>query len=222
MMFMMEPWACNRISVGAGTERQHTQVVTLRMLLAAGSSAMLMCGCVGSSSETERSSEMNQTTQTATQPLDISLVSISGDSTSLSRLGGKAFLVVNVASECGFTPQYEALEKLYELYSPKGLAVVGFPCNQFGGQEPGSEAQILAFCQSKYNVSFPLMSKIEVKGDSQHPLYRYLTRESGRKGEIQWNFTKFLLDSKGNVVARFEPQVEPLSDQVKQAIEALL
>ena len=155
-------------------------------------------------------------------PLEIGFVSTSGDSTRLASLGGGAYLVVNVASECGFTPQYEGLEKLYETYRDRGLVVVAFPCNQFGGQEPGTDAEIQNFCRVNYNVNFPLMSKIEVKGEGQHPLYRHLTRESERPGEIQWNFTKFLLDREGRVVARFEPAVEPLSDQVTRAVEALL
>lgn len=156
------------------------------------------------------------------EPLEIGFVSTRGDSTHLSSLGGTAYLVVNVASECGFTPQYEGLEKLHKTYSDRGLVVVAFPCNQFGGQEPGTDADIQNFCRVNYGVDFPLMSKIEVKGEGQHPLYRHLTRASERPGEIQWNFTKFLLDREGHVTARFEPAVEPMSDQVTQAVEALL
>ena len=155
-------------------------------------------------------------------PMEIGFLSTAGDSTRLASLGGSAYLVVNVASECGFTPQYEGLEKLYESYRDRGLVVVAFPCNQFGGQEPGTDLEIQNFCRVNYHVDFPLMSKIEVKGDGQHPLYRHLTRVSERPGEIQWNFTKFLLDREGHVAARFEPAVEPLSDQVTQAVEALL
>ncbi len=154
--------------------------------------------------------------------LDIGVVSTGGDSTRLASLDAHAYLVVNVASECGFTPQYDGLEQLYRQYRDRGLVVVAFPCNQFGGQEPGTDLDIQNFCRVNYGVSFPLMSKIEVKGEGQHPLYRHLTRHSERPGEIQWNFTKFLLDREGHVAARFEPTVEPLSDQVKQAVEALL
>ena len=165
---------------------------------------------------------MNPPADTSRTVLQFDLATIHGDSTRLSLLGGRAWLVVNVASECGFTPQYDGLEKLYRQYKDRGLVVVGFPCNQFGGQEPGSEEQILNFCRTRYDVGFPLMSKIEVKGAGQHPLYRYLTRDSERPGEIQWNFTKFLIDSSGVVRARFESAVEPLSDQVKAAVEAVL
>lgn len=154
--------------------------------------------------------------------LDIGFASNSGDSTRLASLGGHAYLVVNVASECGYTPQYDGLEQLYRRYRERGLVVVAFPCNQFGGQEPGTDAEIKEFCRVNYGVSFPLMAKIEVKGEGQHPLYKELTRNSSRPGEIQWNFTKFLLDEKGQVAARFEPSVEPLSEQVTQAVEALL
>jgi glutathione peroxidase len=127
-----------------------------------------------------------------------------------------------VASECGYTPQYEGLEKLYRTYHDRGLVVVGFPCNQFGSQEPGNEKQILDFCRTHYDVTFPMMSKIEVNGDGQHALYRYLTHQSEHPGDIKWNFTKFLLDPQGHVVARFEPKVEPMSEQVQKAVEALL
>lgn len=163
---------------------------------------------------------MNAPATTGT--LDIGFASTQGDSTNLSALAGRAYLVVNVASECGFTPQYEGLEQLYGQYKDRGLVVVAFPCNQFGQQEPGTDAEIRDFCRTNYGVSFPLMSKIEVKGEGKHPLYQRLTRDSERPGEIQWNFTKFLLDSDGRVAARFEPAVEPLSNQVRESVEALL
>jgi glutathione peroxidase len=157
-----------------------------------------------------------------TKPNVVPFETISGDTSTLADLGGKATLIVNVASKCGFTPQYEGLEQLYKEYQEKGLVVVGFPCNQFGGQEPGSEEEVLTFCQTNYGVSFPMMSKIEVNGEGQHPLYRYLTKHSDRTGDIQWNFTKFLVDETGAVVARFEPAVKPQSAQVKEAIEKVL
>lgn len=165
---------------------------------------------------------MNPQAGTDLAPMQIQLASITGDSSRLADLGGKAYLVVNVASECGFTPQYEGLEELYRTYRERGLVVVGFPCNQFGGQEPGTDEQIQTFCRTRYNVSFPMMSKVEVKGEGQHALYRQLTRSSERPGEIKWNFTKFLLDANGRVAARFEPAVEPGSEQVRKAVEALL
>jgi glutathione peroxidase len=185
---------------------------------------MMLMACSNSTPESEnaRSSQMNQPADTLVSPLQIEVQSIAGDSTRLANLGGKAYLVVNVASECGYTPQYEGLEALYDQYKDSGLVVVGFPCNQFGSQEPGSNSQILEFCRSRFDVSFPMMSKIEVNGDGQHPLYRYLTRNIAYPGDIKWNFTKFLLDSNGRVVARFEPKVEPLSDEVKTAVLKLL
>jgi glutathione peroxidase len=185
---------------------------------------LVLAACQGAPRESgsARSDRMNPPAGTEQTPGEIQLVSISGDTTRLTDLGGKAFLVVNVASECGMTPQYEGLEELYGRYKERGLVVVGFPCNQFGGQEPGSEEQIRDFCRTQYGVSFPMMSKIEVNGEGQHALYRYLTRRSARPGDIKWNFTKFLLDSTLQVVARFEPAVEPTSEQVTKAVEELL
>jgi glutathione peroxidase len=130
----------------------------------------------------------------------------------LSQYRDKVLLVVNVASKCGFTPQYQGLEELYQELKDHGFAVLGFPCNQFGGQEPGSEEEIKTFCQLQYDVSFPLFEKIAVNGEHAHPLYRYLKKS--RKGflgveAVKWNFTKFLIDRKGNVVERFSPSTSP-------------
>ena len=135
-----------------------------------------------------------------------------GASKSLSDYRGKVLLIVNTASKCGFTPQFEGLEELHEKYADKGLAVLGFPCNQFGQQDPGSNAEILEFCQLKYDVKFPMFGKVDVNGGDAHPLYKYLKREApgllGSEG-IKWNFTKFLVDREGNVVDRFAPTVTP-------------
>jgi glutathione peroxidase len=128
-------------------------------------------------------------------------------------------LIVNVASRCGFTPQYAGLEALYEKYKDRGFVILGFPANNFGGQEPGTNEEIKTFCSSKYNVTFPMYSKISVKGDDKAPLYQFLTATGG---EIQWNFTKFLVDKNGKVVARFEPKVTPESPEVAEAIEKAL
>jgi len=188
--------------------------------------ALLFAGLIGCNSpqtETTLNKQEDTMIDTATQnPTEIPLQSISGDTLALADLGGKAYLVVNVASKCGFTPQYKGLEALYSQYKDSGLVVVGLPCNQFGGQEPGTGSEILEFCQSNYSVTFPMMAKLEVKGEGQHPLYRYLTRDSDRPGEIQWNFTKFLLDPDGKVVARFEPQVKPEAEVVTSSINKLL
>ena len=130
-----------------------------------------------------------------------------------------------MASKCGYTPQYKGLQALYEKYKDKGLVIIGVPANEFGHQEPGTDAEIAKFCESKYNVKFPMLSKVVVKGEGQVPLYKYLTsKETNPKfgGEIKWNFTKFLISRGGAIVTRFEPAVSPESDQMKQAIEAEL
>jgi glutathione peroxidase len=128
---------------------------------------------------------------------------------------------VNTASECGYTPQYEGLEKLYEKYKDKGLVIVGFPANNFGGQEPGTNEEIAKFCSSKFSVTFPMMAKVSVKGDDKHALFTYLTEQSPIPGEIGWNFNKFLLDKDGKLIARYPSKVEPLDPQLTSKIESL-
>jgi len=153
---------------------------------------------------------------------DFTVKSIDGESTPLSRFQGKVVLVVNVASRCGFTPQYAALEKVYEKYQDRGFVILGFPANNFGGQEPGTNQEIKTFCSTKYNVSFPMMAKVSVKGDDQTPLYQFLTDKAANPstgGEIQWNFTKFLIGPDGRAAARFEPNVTPDDPQVTGKIE---
>lgn len=142
----------------------------------------------------------------------------------LADLRGKAILIVNTASECGFTPQYAKLQELYGRYKDRGLVVLGFPSNDFGGQEPGDAAQIQEFVASKYAVDFPMMNKVHAKGAEIAPIYRSLTEETpeGIRGEVKWNFTKFLIDPEGQVVQRFEPPVDPLSQEMTAAIEAAL
>jgi len=156
---------------------------------------------------------------------EFTLNSIDGRPAPLSAYQGKVVLIVNVASRCGFTPQYAGLEALYEKYKDRGFAILGFPANNFGGQEPGTNEEIKTFCSTKYNVTFPMYSKISVKGDDQAPLYQFLTDKQANPatgGEIQWNFTKFLVDKNGKVVARFEPKVTPESPDVASAIEKAL
>ena len=150
---------------------------------------------------------------------EFTLNSIDGKPAPLSAYRGKVVLIVNVASRCGFTPQYAGLEALYEKYKDRGFVILGFPANNFGSQEPGTNEEIKTFCSSKYNVTFPMYSKISVKGDDKAPLYQFLTATGG---EIQWNFTKFLVDKDGKVVARFEPKVTPESPEVAEAIEKAL
>src|SRR5271155_631208 len=156
---------------------------------------------------------------------DFTLKSIDGQPTPLSEYHGKVLLLVNVASRCGFTPQYTALEAIYEKYKDRGLVIVGVPANNFMSQEPGTDAEIKTFCSSKYNVTFPMMSKLSVKGDDKTPLYQFLTSSSANPktgGEIQWNFTKFLIGPDGQVLSRFEPKVTPDSPEVTSAIEKAL
>jgi len=155
---------------------------------------------------------------------DFTLPSIDGDSTPLSAYKGKVILLVNVARRCGYTPQYSALESLYEKYKDQGLVILGFPANNFGAQEPGTNAEIKTFCSTKYNVTFPMFAKISVKGNDTAPLYQFLTQKANPAvaGEIKWNFTKFLVDRNGHVMARFEPAVKPDSPEVAAAVERLL
>ena len=155
---------------------------------------------------------------------DFTLNSIDGKPAPLGAYKGKVLLVVNVASRCGFTPQYTALEATYEKYKDQGFVILGFPANNFGGQEPGTNAEIKTFCASKYMVTFPLYSKVSVKGDDQTPLYHFLTTDANPSlaGDIKWNFTKFLVDRNGNVVQRFEPATKPDSPEVIAAIEKAL
>lgn len=157
--------------------------------------------------------------------LRFEMKNIDGDAVDLNDYKGKVVLVVNVASRCGLTPQYEGLEALYDKYKEKGLVVLGFPCNQFGRQEPGTEAEIKQFCTSRYDVSFPMFSKIEVNGDGAAPLYKFLTSqelEPAGKGEISWNFEKFLVGRDGKVVARFSPRTRPEDAELVSAIESQL
>jgi glutathione peroxidase len=154
--------------------------------------------------------------------LHVPFRTITGDTANLAAFGGKVVLVVNVASKCGNTPQYAGLEKLYEKYKDRGFTILGFPANDFRQQEPGTDAEILSFCATNYGVTFPMMSKIVVKGPGQHPLYAYLTQQSPFPGEITWNFNKFLLDRRGTVIARFDTKTKPEDDAVVSKIEALL
>ncbi len=156
---------------------------------------------------------------------DFSLKDIDHKEINLSQYRGKVVLVVNVASRCGYTPQYEGLQKVYMKYKDRGFVILGFPANNFMAQEPGTDEEIKTFCSAKYNVTFPIFSKISVKGDDIHPLYRFLTSKETNPefaGDIKWNFSKFLVDKTGKIIARFEPKATPESDPVIQAIEKAL
>ena len=156
---------------------------------------------------------------------DPSVHTLTGDETSVGQFRDKAVLVVNVASKCGLTPQYEGLERLQETYGDRGFTVLGFPCNQFAGQEPGSSEEIATFCSTTYGVTFPLMEKVEVNGEGRHPIYEELTAvpdDDGEAGDVQWNFEKFLVAPGGTVVRLFRPMVDPEAPEVVDAIEAVL
>jgi glutathione peroxidase len=156
---------------------------------------------------------------------DLKIDALDGSPFDLSSLEGREVLVVNVASRCGLTPQYTGLEELQRRYADRGFTVLGVPCNQFGGQEPGSAGEIQAFCSTTYGVTFPITEKVDVNGQKRHPLYQRLTDTPDREGEagdIQWNFEKFLVSPQGDIVARFRPRTEPESPDVVEAIEANL
>jgi glutathione peroxidase len=156
---------------------------------------------------------------------DFPVNTLAGQPSSLGELDGKTLLVVNVASKCGLTPQYAGLEALHEQFADRGFSVVGFPCNQFGGQEPGSAEEIATFCSATYGVSFPMFEKIEVNGPGRHPIYTELTAAAdaeGQAGDIQWNFEKFLIGPDGAVIARFRPMTAPDAPELVSAIEANL
>lgn len=153
---------------------------------------------------------------------DFQVKRIDGTEVSLAQFKGKALLIVNTASECGYTPQYKGLEELYQQYKARGFEVLAFPSNDFGGQEPGSNEEIKKFCELKYKTTFPLFAKIAVKGDGAHPLYRYLTGLPKNGGEVKWNFNKFLVAADGTVVAHFPSSAEPMSEEVRKQVEAAL
>ena len=157
--------------------------------------------------------------------LERTMKRLNGKDEDLSQYKGKVVMVVNTASKCGLTPQYKALEQLYRTYKDRGLEVLGFPCNQFGAQEPGSEADIKLFCSTKYDVTFPMFAKLDVNGAGAHPLYAHLTSQPTKPdgaGDITWNFAKFLVGKDGRVLARFSPKEDPAGATIKSAIESAL
>lgn len=158
----------------------------------------------------------------ASSVYDFTLDDIDGTPLPLSSFRGKVLLLVNTASFCGNTPQYADLETMYERYQARGLEILAFPANNFGKQEPGSNEEIKSFCYTKYSLTFPLFSKISVKGSDKHPLYQYLTEQSPFPGEVEWNFQKYLVDRKGNIIARYHHRTKPLSDEIVQEVERAL
>jgi glutathione peroxidase len=154
--------------------------------------------------------------------LDFTMKTIDGKPQPLSSYKGKVFMIVNTASECGNTPQYETLEKLYEMYKAKGFTILAFPANNFGQQEPGTNPEIKTFCTTKYHTTFDLFEKISVKGSDQHPLYKYITQESPFPGDVKWNFQKYLVDRSGRIAARYQPGVDPMTPEIRRKVEELL
>ncbi len=153
---------------------------------------------------------------------DFKVQSIDGKEVPLSNYKGKALLIVNTASQCGYTPQYKGLEELYQAYKAKGFEILAFPSNDFGGQEPGTNAEVKSFCELKYKTTFPLFAKVPVKGEAAAPLYKYLTGLKENGGEVTWNFNKFLVSADGKVVAHLPSKVDPTSDELKKQLEAVL
>ncbi|HZS10359.1 MAG TPA: glutathione peroxidase [Blastocatellia bacterium] len=197
--------------------------LTLAVIVAGVAGLLLFAG---RGSKVMANAEGNTMTTAAAKSLyEIEIKDIEGNQVRLDKYRGKVLLIVNVASKCGYTPQYEGLQKIYEKYKEKGLLVLGFPANNFGGQEPGTEEEIKTFCKVKYNVSFPLFAKLSAKGSDIHPLYQYLTsKETDPEfaGDITWNFNKFLIDRNGKTIARFSSKDTPESEGVTKAIEQAL
>jgi glutathione peroxidase len=174
------------------------------------------------SEEMEMMSQSRETEAGVANLHTIPFKTIMGDVTSLEQYKGQVVLIVNVASQCGFTKQYADLEELYRMYKDSGLVVLGFPANNFGDQEPGSNEEILNFCQTRFDVTFPMMAKVSVKGKDKHPLFVELTGHPEMAGEIKWNFSKFLLDRNGHLVARFGSRTKPTSDKIVAKLKELL
>ena len=191
--------------------------ILLVIILVGGIVGAYALGFIGNPSPTDAVKEKSV--------LDFTMKDIDGNDVKLDKYKGNVLLVVNTASKCGYTPQYEGLEKVYEKYKNQGLVILGFPANNFMGQEPGTNEEIKEFCSLKYKVSFPMFAKISVKGADQHPLYNFLTNpktDPNFSGDVSWNFNKFVIDRKGNVVARFSSKDTPEGDSVIQAVEKYL
>lgn len=194
--------------------------------LMAASVLIVTLGCSKSKTDNAGSNSENSAGERKTEVnkniYDISVKTMEGEMKNLSDYKGKVLLIVNVASKCGNTPQYEGLEKLYEKYNSMGFEILGFPCNDFGNQEPGSNDEIRTFCETKYNVTFPLFDKIKVLGEDKSPLYERLINNSEPAGDVKWNFEKFLIDKNGDIAARFGNKVKPESEEIVNSIESLL
>lgn len=197
-----------------------------RWLVSIGLGASLVAGCNSSylfePGGAQAAREGMMTTAKATGLYDFTLDNIDGRPVSLDQFKGKVLLLVNTASFCGNTPQYSDLQAMYDTYKEQGFEILAFPANNFGQQEPGTNQEIKSFCFTKYSLTFPLFSKISVKGPDKHPLYRYLTEDSPFPGEVEWNFQKYLVDRSGRVMAKYHHRTKPLSDQIIQDVEKAL
>src|SRR4030095_4463132 len=197
----------------------------MKTKLISGFAVALVCAAMFAIVMSSRANGSSDSGEKMNSIYDFTLKDIDRKEVNLGQYRGKVVLVVNVASRCGYTPQYEGLQKIYMKYKDRGFVILGFPANNFMSQEPGTDEKIKTFCSTKNNVAFPIFSKISVKGDDIHPLYKYLTSKETNPefgGDIKWNFSKFLLDKNGKIIARFEPKVTPESDPVIQAIEKAL
>ena len=199
-----------------------SRVVASLLVLAGVTAAITACTSTEISQNPTVNTVSGPSASTANSIYDFKMKDIDGKEVSLGDYKGKVLLVVNVATYCGNTPQYEALEKLYEANKDKGFAILGFPANEFGQQEPGSDQEIKKFCTSKYNVSFPMFSKIVVKGDGIHPLYQWLVASAPYHDDVEWNFGKFLIGRDGKVIGRFNPKVKPDEPEITKAIDNAL
>ena len=177
---------------------------------------------INSQTAKSQSSDTGKTSMSEKSVLDFTMTTIDGKPQPLSSYKGKVLMIVNTASKCGFTPQYETLEKLYETYKDSGFRILAFPANNFGKQEPGTNSEIKDFCSTQFHTTFDLFEKISVKGNDQNPLYRYITKESPYPGQIKWNFQKYLVDRNGNIVAKYLSAVDPMSKEVRSEVEKLI
>lgn len=184
--------------------------------------SLMIVGVIALAFFTRSASSQNAHRAKAKNVLDFTMKTIDGEARSLSVYKGNVLMIINTASKCGYTPQYETLEQLYRTYKENGLRVLAFPANNFLWQEPGTNEQIKEFCTTKYDVTFDLFEKISVKGRNKHPLYRYITEDSPLSGEIKWNFQKYLVNREGKIVARFVSTVDPMSREIREKVEQLL
>jgi len=221
--FILKAWK-NSLKSLSGFKQKDTAVKIksfMKILLLAGVPALLAYPLISGAQQKSYEGD-NAVTKTASSVYDFEVKRIDGTMQKISDYAGRVLLIVNTASKCGLTPQYAGLQSIYEKYNAQGFEILAFPANNFLWQEPSTDKEIQSFCSGKYHVSFPLFSKISVKGGDQHPLYKYLTAESEVKGPVKWNFQKYLVDRKGNLLAVFHPKVEPDDARLLSIVEKAL